>query len=74
MTTADTTIRILADAIYDDRFLYGLDLSAQTLARARRDGTLRYTRKGKRILYLGEWILAWLKNETVATGEISHAR
>jgi len=35
-------------------------LTEATLSRARRDGELRFTRKGKRILYMGEWILDWL--------------
>ncbi|HKB39798.1 MAG TPA: helix-turn-helix domain-containing protein [Gemmataceae bacterium] len=34
-----------------------LDVSPQTLAEARRDGTLRATRKGRRVIYLGEWVL-----------------
>jgi hypothetical protein len=47
--------------IYDDSRLYGaLEISAATLARARCAGELRYTRKGQRILYLGQWVLNWL--------------
>jgi hypothetical protein len=60
MTTA--TIRIDPDGIYDDALLRGaLDVSDVTLARARSDGRLRYSRQGKRILYLGCWVLDWLK-------------
>jgi hypothetical protein len=60
MTSA--TIRIDPDGIYDDVLLYGtLEVSAATLAQARRTGKLRYSRQGRRVLYLGEWVLAWLK-------------
>jgi hypothetical protein len=58
---ATSTIRIEPDDIYDDDLLsLSLGVSAQTLARARREGELRHTRKGNRILYLGRWVLDWL--------------
>jgi hypothetical protein len=48
-------------AVYDDAGVYAaLELTYQTLARARRDGRLRYTRQGRRVLYLGQWLLDWL--------------
>lgn len=53
--------RIDPDGIYHDgqaRLL--LDLPGSTLARARREGTLKYSRRGGRILYQGAWLLAWL--------------
>jgi hypothetical protein len=40
-----------------------LDASEATLAEARRSGALRATRKGRRVLYLGEWVLDWLRAE-----------
>jgi hypothetical protein len=52
-------------ALYDDgAILLTLGFSSQTLARARRAGKLRYTRQGRRTLYLGEWLLAWLEADT----------
>jgi hypothetical protein len=61
MQTADS-IRIDPTGIYDDALLYAaLEISAATLARARRDGRLRYTRQGRRVLYLGQWVLDWLQ-------------
>jgi hypothetical protein len=59
------TIPCLVPAgIYDDDALYAvLGVSSQTLARARRDGELRHVRKGKRVLYLGQWVLDWLTGE-----------
>jgi hypothetical protein len=55
--------------IYDDALLYAaLEVSAATLARARRDGRLQYTRQGKRILYLGQWIMDWLTNDSHQPG------
>jgi hypothetical protein len=57
-------IRIDPDGVYDDDVLYAsLELSSATLARARRDGRLRYTRQGRRVLYLGRWLLDWLSAE-----------
>jgi hypothetical protein len=51
-------------AVYDDGALYcALGLTPATLTRARRSGRLRYTRQGVRVLYLGEWILDWLRAE-----------
>jgi hypothetical protein len=55
-------IRIVAEGIYDDDSLYGaLGISANVLARARRDASLRFTRKGTRGPYLGKWVLDWLE-------------
>lgn len=59
---ATDTIRLEPHSIYDDALLSAaLTVSAATLARARRDGRLRYTRQGRRILYLGQWVLDWLQ-------------
>jgi hypothetical protein len=68
---ATDTFRIYPTGVYDDAMLYQtLELSKATLARARRDGQLRYTRKGNRTLYLGEWVLDWLRQ---SSGEAPHA-
>jgi hypothetical protein len=51
-------------SVYDDgAVLLALDIPTATLARARRTGRLRYTRQGRRILYLGQWLLDWLQTE-----------
>jgi hypothetical protein len=61
-------VRIEPESLYDDGALRQvLGLTPTTLASARRDGTLRYTRKGKRMFYKGEWILAWMESETNPT-------
>jgi hypothetical protein len=39
-----------------------LDVSPVTVAEARRSGALTSTRKGRRVIYLGEWILTWLRH------------
>jgi hypothetical protein len=68
------TARIDPDSIYDDDSLYAaLGVSAQTLLRARRDGQLRYTRKGHRILYLGRWVMDWLEADATPQ-EVAHAQ
>jgi hypothetical protein len=60
-------VRIEPESLYDDGALHiALGLTAAALASARRAGTLRYTRQGKRTLYLGRWILEWLES-AVAT-------
>jgi hypothetical protein len=69
---ATCTIRIDPEGIYDDALLYeALGVSAATLARARCEGRLRYTRQGRQTLYLGDWVLAWLKAD--ARQEVGHA-
>ena len=67
-----TAARIDPNTVYDDHAIYGaLAVSAKTLARARRDGRLRYTRQGRRVLYLGQWLLDWLNGD--ATGRADNA-
>jgi hypothetical protein len=52
------------NAVYDDGALrLTLGLTSSAMAAARRAGTLRFTRQGKRILYKGGWILAWLESD-----------
>jgi len=54
-------VQIFPDALLDDGALYqAIGLSRAALARGRRDGSLRYTHQGKRVLYKWAWILAWL--------------
>ncbi len=58
-------VSIAPDGVYDDGALHlALGLTPATLAQARRSGALRFTRKGKRTLYLGQWILDWLKADS----------
>jgi hypothetical protein len=40
-----------------------LDVSPATLNEARRSGALRAVRKGRRRIYLGEWLLEWLRTD-----------
>jgi hypothetical protein len=55
-------VRIEPEAVYDDGALrQALGLTTATLTAARRSGWLRYTRTGRRTLYKGAWILAWLE-------------
>jgi hypothetical protein len=57
-------VTIETEALYDDGSLYqALGLTPTTLANARRAGSLRFTRQGKRTLYKGAWILAWLDSK-----------
>ena len=55
-------VTIEPEALYDDGALrQALGLTPATLAAARRSRALRFTRQGKRILYKGAWLLAWLE-------------
>ena len=57
----DPSLKIDADAFYHaGAIAIALDLSLSTLDRARRDGKLRFVRKGQRILIRGQWVLDWL--------------
>ena len=76
MSDAVMPARVEADGVYSDgdvRLLLGL--TSATLARARRDGTLRYSRQGNSILYRGGWLLAWLERDADRRAErqaVSH--
>jgi hypothetical protein len=66
-------MNIEPNTVYDDDSLYSaIGLTRQTLTRARREEGLRYTRKGNRVLYLGEWVLAWLQASAEPRG-LAHA-
>jgi hypothetical protein len=63
-------------AVYDDgAILLALDISSASLARARRAGQLRFSRQGRRILYLGRWLLEWLEADSTpaSSEEVAHA-
>ena len=56
-------IRLDPEAIYDTHALrLLLGLSSAALARGRREGTLRYARRGRQTYYIGAWVLAWLSS------------
>ena len=59
-------VRIEATAVYDEAFLHhNLGLPCASLAKARRNGSLRHVVVGKRILFLGGWVLEWLEAASV---------
>jgi hypothetical protein len=52
------------NGIYDDgAIVSALAIPSATLVKARRKGHLQFTRKGRRILYMGKWVLAWLEEQ-----------
>jgi hypothetical protein len=56
------TVTIHPTGIYStDDLSAMLDVSGDALAEARRTGALRAVRKGRRWIYLGEWVLDWLR-------------
>lgn len=57
-------VLIEPEALYDDGALRAaLGLTASSLANARRAGSLRFTRQGKRTFYKGQWVLEWLVSQ-----------
>jgi hypothetical protein len=60
--------KIDPESIYDDGALaMTLGVASASLARARRQGRLRYRRVGNRTLYLGRWIIDWLTADPAST-------
>jgi hypothetical protein len=65
------TAAVLIDpnAVLDDgALLMQLGITSATLARARKAGKLRFSRQGKRVLYLGCWVLDWLRADATPGG------
>jgi hypothetical protein len=58
------------DVFDNERLLELLGVSEAALIRARRDGRLKHTRQGNKILYLGKWVIDWLNNDCQ---EVAHA-
>ena len=55
-------LRLDDDAIYDDGSLVlTLGVTPTKLAKARRTGTLRYSRCAGRNLYFGRWVREWIE-------------
>lgn len=64
-----TKLQIDADTVYDEgEISLSLDIPTTTLCRERRAGRLRYTRKGRRVLILGRWLLDWLTKDDAEKG------
>jgi hypothetical protein len=63
-----TAIQIEPNGVYDDDLLYALlGVSIGTLTKARKANKLRFSRQGQRVLYLGEWVLDWLRTGAAST-------
>lgn len=61
--------------IYDDGIALALGVQSTTLARARREGRLRFSRQGRRTLYLGQWLLDWVTKDSAllaGKGDTTH--
>ena len=70
VSATDSLRPVLIDpeGIYTDgQIRLMLDLTEATMARARREGGLRYTRQNKRVLYRGQWITDWLESSADTT-------
>ncbi|MHC4619734.1 MAG: hypothetical protein ACYTEQ_18465 [Planctomycetota bacterium] len=52
-------------AVYDNGdLLLGLGVTSSALAQARKAKQLRFARKGKRVLYRGQWVIDWLDSDS----------
>jgi hypothetical protein len=61
-------------AIYDDGALYcALGITSAALSKARRSGLLRFSQKGRRILYVGQWIIDWINADGQGPQEAGRA-
>jgi hypothetical protein len=68
-------VLIEPEAVYDDGSLrQALGLTDAALAAARRGGSLRFTRQGKRVLYLGKWITSWLESQAAPHPEAARPK
>ena len=57
------------DGWYDSDELHViLEIPPATLKRARRNGSLRFSRRGNRTLYRGAWVVDWLEAGTADAG------
>jgi hypothetical protein len=64
-----STLPIDPDTVYTEGAIsLALDLPTATLRRARREGRLRFSRQGPRILILGRWVLDWLTADAQQRG------
>jgi hypothetical protein len=68
------TLVLDPNTIYDEGAVsLALDISLATLDRARREGQLRYTRKGRRIFFRGQWFLDWFEADRAGSGVRPHS-
>ena len=66
-------VPIHANAVYDDAAIQvSLGIGSKALSKARRSGELQFSRKGRRILYLGQWVLDWLETDAARATGVSH--
>jgi hypothetical protein len=66
------TLSIDPRAVYREGTLsLALDVPLTTLGRARREGRLRFSRQGRRVLILGQWVLDWLEGDAGRPREVA---
>jgi len=59
-----TTLSIDPTTIYDEGAVsLALDIPLSTIDRARRTGRLRFARTGRRVFFLGQWLIQWFESE-----------
>jgi hypothetical protein len=69
-----TDCHIHPERVYDTAALVlALDIPSAALTRARREGRLRHSRQGRRVYYLGTWVIDWLSGRAGAQEVPHHA-
>jgi hypothetical protein len=64
-------VRVAPNDVFDDGAMHmTFGVAPATLDRACRDGSLKFTRKGRRRFFTGRWVLDWLGDRT---GEVEPA-
>jgi hypothetical protein len=68
--TYSQPVQIDPAAIYDDRSAcLALCISGSALSKGRRDGSLRFVKRGHKTLYFGRWLIAWLEGSEAGAHE-----
>lgn len=69
-----TPVKLDSDAFYDDSAIrHALGIRSSALAKGRKSGQLRSTRKGGRVLYQGRWLESWLTADTDQARDVAGA-
>jgi len=56
-------LALTRNTLYSEELLVDAGMRPGSLLKARKSGQLKFTTKGGRVHYLGEWLLAWLTGE-----------
>ncbi len=62
---ANGLLTVEPTAIYDEyQIRRALGLTEHLMLKERRDGRIKFARRGRRVYYLGSWIINWMEGDT----------